>query len=341
MSFIYEAVSNMLGRELCASDDCIVIDNSAGAEKVVAPLIDIAIVTIFAREILEGCIIIGQYRTVIKKSPDFQDVDKQNVALRAVTMSALWASLAAVVLAAAVTIGLYFAGKNFNNYTAEIIEGISKLIAAVCVLQLSGKVPKWLGLYANAKENADGIVEGLDTKSIKFNVAWNLWREVAECGVFLIPYMLGGSARSIPVSFVIGTVVGLGGGYGTYWASLNMKSTTSLAFFLANLTGWLSVGLFMGGMHEFEEVWGMTPYIWKIDGNFWSHKRFPMVMIKVFGYTHKRTVLQFVTFWIWVIVSFGYHYFKWTQSEKILAERKAGAGKDVEGGNDEKFEDSA
>jgi hypothetical protein len=43
MSFIYEAVSNMLGRELCASDDCIVIDNSAGAEKVVAPLIDIAI----------------------------------------------------------------------------------------------------------------------------------------------------------------------------------------------------------------------------------------------------------------------------------------------------------
>ena len=80
-------------------------------------------------------------------------------------MSALWASLAAVVLAASVTVGLYFAGKDFNNYWAEIIEGVSKVIAAICVLQLSGKVPKWLGLYANKKENKDGVVEGLDTKS--------------------------------------------------------------------------------------------------------------------------------------------------------------------------------
>jgi high-affinity iron transporter len=247
-------------------------------------------------------------------------------------MSALWASLAAVILAASVTVGLYFAGKNFDNYTAEIIEGVSKVIAAFCVLQLSGKVPKWLGIYANKKENADGIVEGLDTRSISFNVAWNLWREVAECGVFLIPYMLGDSARSIPVSAVIGTAIGLAGGYGTYWASNNMKSTFGVAFFLANLTGWMSVGLFMGGCHEFEEVWGMTPYIWKIGGDFWSHKRFPMVMFKIFGYSHKRTVLQCVTFWTWVIVGFAYHYYKWQQSEKIKAERageKAGK-KDVE-----------
>jgi len=288
--------------------------------------------TIFAREILEGCIIIGQYRTVIYKSPDFQDPVAQKVALRTVTMSALWASLAAVVLAASVTVGLYFAGKNFDNYTAEIIEGVSKVIAAFCVLQLSGKVPKWLGIYANKKENADGVVEGLDTRSISFNVAWNLWREVAECGVFLIPYMLGDSARSIPVSAVIGTAIGLAGGFGTYWASNNMKSTLGVAFFLANLTGWLSVGLFMGGCHEFEEVWGMTPYIWKIGGDFWSHKRFPMVMIKVFGYSDKRTVLQCVTFWSWIIVAFAYHYYKWQQSEKIKAER-AGAKrglKDVE-----------
>jgi high-affinity iron transporter len=246
MSFILEALTNYLNRDLCASDDCIVAgDSSAGDINVKAPLVDIAIATIFAREILEGCIIIGQYRTVIQKSPDFQDPDKQKAALRTVTMSALWASLAAVILAASVTVGLYFAGKDFNNYTAEIIEGVSKIIAAVCVLQLSGKVPKWLGLYANKKENKDGVVEGLDTKSIKFNVAWNLWREVAECGVFLIPYMLGDSARSIPVSAVIGTAIGLAGGYGTYWATKNMDNPKNVAYFLVNLTGWLSVGLFM------------------------------------------------------------------------------------------------
>lgn len=279
--------------------------------------------TIFAREILEGCIIIGQYRTVIFKSPDFQDPEKQRAALRNVTMSAFWASVVAVILAASVTVGLYFAGKEFDNYTAEIIEGVSKVVAAICVLQLSGKVPKWLGLYANKKENDDGVIAGLDPKSIRFNVAWNLWREVAECGVFLIPYMLGDSARSIPVSAVIGSVIGIAGGLGTYWASSNMDDTKGLAFFLANLTGWLSVGLFVGGCHEFEEVWGMTPYVWKIDGNFWSHKRFPMVMIKPFGYSHKRTVLQFVTFWLWFGLAVGYHYYKWNQSEKLLAERRA------------------
>ena len=295
--------------------------------------------TIFAREILEGCIIIGNYRTCIFKSKDFQEEDKRNAALRAVTMSALWASLAAVVLAASVTIGLYFAGKEFNNYTAEIIEGVSKVVAAVCVLQLSGKVPKWLGLYANKKDDDGDVMEGLDQKSIKFNVAWNLWREVAECGVFLIPYMLGDSARSIPVSAVIGTVVGLGGGYGTYWASNNMDQPWKVALFLVNLTGWLSVGLFMGGLHEFEEVWGMTPYIWKIGGRFWSHKEFPMVMFKVFGYTHKRTVLQFCSFWFWVILSFGYHYWKFLQSETLRSEKMK--AKDIESNGSESFDDEA
>ena len=297
-------------------------------------IIQLITATIFAREILEGAIIIGQYRTVIFKSEHFKDPSEQKAALRLVTMSALWASLVALLIAGSVGFGLYFAGKEFNNYWAEIIEGVSKVVAAICVLQLSGKVPKWLGLYANKKENDDGIVEGLDEKSMRFNVAWNIWREVAECGVFLIPYALGDSAKSIPISAVVGSVVGIAGGFGTYWASNNMSSTVGLVFFLVNLTGWLSVGLFMGGCHEFEEVWGMTPYIWKIDGAFWSHKNFPMVMFKPFGYTHKRTVLQFCTFWLWIACAFGYHYYKFKQSAKIFAERaerKAAKKVDAEG----------
>jgi len=338
MASILEAFSNYFDRELCASDDCIVAGDDDSPTT--APLIDIAIATIFAREILEGCIIIGNYRTVILKSDDFKDETRKKEALRAITMSAFWASVAAVILAASVTIGLYFAGKQFNNYTAEIIEGVSKVVAAICVLQLSGKVPKWLGIYANKKMNSEGVIEGLDQKSIKFNVAWNLWREVAECGVFLIPYMLGDSARSIPVSALIGSAVGIAGGYGTYWASNNMEDPKKVAFFLVNLTGWLSVGLFMGGLHEFEEVWGMTPYIWKIGGRFWSHKEFPMVMFKPLGYTHKRTVLQFCSFWTWIVLSFGYHYRKFLESEGIIADRKESKGKDLES-NSDSFEDEA
>jgi len=326
MSMVNEIFTKLFSRELaCESDDCVqkcesddcITDEDTGP----APLIDIAIATIFAREILEGCIIISSYRTMIIKT--FRDEEKKRLALRAVTMSALWASLVAVIIAAAVCIGLYAASKEFSNYWAEIIEGVSKLVAAYCVLQLSTKIPKWLGIYANKKgDSEDGIQEGLDQRSIKFNVAWNLWREVAECGVFLVPYMLGESARSIPVSAVIGTVVGVASGFGTHWASSNLNDKFWLAFFLCNLTGWLSVGLFMGGCHEFEEVWGMTPYVWKIEGNFWSHKRFPMVMFKPFGYSSKRTVLMFTTFWIWIVLALGAHYYKYQQSEKIRAENE-------------------
>lgn len=158
---------------------------------------------------------------------------------------------------------------------------------------------------ANKKENEDGVNTGLDQKSIKFNVAWNLWREVAECGVFLIPYMLGDSARSIPVSAVCWYCDW------SWWrswyllASQKINDKFWLAFFLSNLTGWLAIGRFTGGYHEFEEVHGMTPFVWKLEGSVWSHKNFPMAIIKPFDYSHKRIVLQFACFWSWIAVTIG------------------------------------
>jgi hypothetical protein len=35
---------------------------------------------------------------------------------------------------------------------------------------------------------------------IRFNVAWNILREVAECGVFLIPFLLEGTAKAVSCS---------------------------------------------------------------------------------------------------------------------------------------------
>jgi len=50
-------------------------------------LFDVAIATIFAREFLEGFVIIGNYRTVIQRRSDW-DEDTKNQALKAVTCSA-------------------------------------------------------------------------------------------------------------------------------------------------------------------------------------------------------------------------------------------------------------
>lgn len=293
-------------------------------------LIDIAICTIFAREVLEGTIIIGQYRTVINNCDDFQDKPEERAAaLKAVRNASLAATGVAVIMILAVAIPLIVLSRNFSEGAGDIIEGVSKVVAAICILQLSTKVPKWLGFYASKKVSDDGLVSGLSLKSIRFNVAWNIWREVAEVGVFLIPFFLNKEPQKIPLSALIGIIVGLLGGIAIYAASQRMKNKFWLALFLSAVFGQLSVGLFVGGCHEFEEVWGETPKVWKIQGDFWQHKRLPFALIKPFGYSASRTVLQICCFWSWLALVLGAHYYKYKKSQKIFEERAAEkAGKD-------------
>lgn len=280
-------------------------------------LFEVAIAVIFAREVLEGTIIIGQYRTVIKKSDQFAgDEKKQAEANKAVTHSALIASGIALLVCIATAVPLAIASKDMDDKVADIIEGVSKVVAAICILQLSTKIPKWLGMYESKAKIGDHDLDGLSMRSIKFNVAWNIWREVAECGVFLIPFFLGDGAEAIPLSGAIGIVIGLAGGIGVYYASNNLENKFWLTVFCSSLLGMLSVGLFVGGCHEFEEVWGETKKVWSIDGDFWSHKKFPMVILKPFGYSSSRTVLQICCFWSWLALLIAAHYYKYTKATK-------------------------
>lgn len=290
-------------------------------------LFNAAVCTIFAREVLEATLIIGQYRAVIKKSPEFTDEEKKRSALRAVTVSALVAALIAVALIIAIAIPLGILSKDFDNRASNIIEGVSKIVAAICIAQLSIKWPKWLGYYASNKVMDGKLIEGLSMKSIKFNVAWNIWREVAEVGVFLIPFFLDKEALiAIPLSSVIGIVVGLVSGLGIYYASMNMNDKFWLTVFLSSVTGLLSTGLFTGGCHKFEMVgWGSTPVVWKLEGRFWDQNRLPMTIFKPFGYSSTRTVLHMVCFWSWLSLLISLHYVKYKKSQVIFAQRKAEA----------------
>jgi len=289
-------------------------------------LFNVAIATIFAREFLEGAIIIGQYRTVIKKSNDFSG-DRETEALKTVTKAAWYATAVAVLVVLAVAIPLAILSRDLDPKTAEIIEGISKVVAAVCILQLSLKIPVWLNLYAKIpifgikkkiiayfkgpQEEKKKTVKGLTFNEIRFNVAWNIWREVAECGIFLIPFFLGTGAEAIPISALVGTAIALVLGIGIYYSNQKMEDKRYLSFFMSGLTMMLAVGLFVGGCHEFEEVWGMTKNVWKIDNDFWYHKNFPMVILKPFGYSASRSVLQITTFWCFVGLGLFLHYMKW------------------------------
>ena len=284
------------------------------------PLFNGAVMTIFAREVLEGTVIIGQYRTVVQRSPDWADPEKQKQGLKAINMAAGLAALVALVLIIIVGVVLAVLSRGFDEKIGDIIEGVSKVVAAFCILQLSLKMPKFLGCYAS-KKGADGVEVGLTLKSIRFNVAWNIWREVAEIGVFLIPFFLEGEkAKAIPLSGLAGCAVGgLLGGI-IYIANKKLKNKTWLAVFMAVLLLFLATGLFTGGMHEFEEVWGMTKNVYnyrEAANGFFNEKKLPMAIFKPFGYSAKRSVLQIASFWTFLCFGCLLHFWKWLSTKKI------------------------
>lgn len=279
-------------------------------------LFDIAIATIFAREVLEGAIVIGQYRTVLLRSPEWQEEERLQAGLRAITMAAIYSSLVALLVIVAIALPIALVSDQISDKVIQIIEGVSKVVAAICVMELSIKIPKWLGIY-KSKKSKEELEVGLTLKSIRFNVAWNIWREVAETGVFLLPFFFD-SALAIPLSAVCGTVLSLILGMGIYYGNKKQKNMKWLAVTCAAVTGQLSVGLFSGGCHLLEKASGRpTKTVWTLEGKFWSTDRLPMTIIKPFGYSSSRTILQIVTFWSFLTLLLVLHYLKWRASKQL------------------------
>ena len=303
-------------------------------------LLNFAVITIFARETLEGGIIIGEYRTVILRS-DWNGAEvTQRQALRVVTVSAIVASAVALVVCAAVAIPLAVLSRDFNPDTAVVIEGVSKIVAGISILQLSLKIPKFFGLYYSKKqvkrlkngEPWEEIENGavLSLRHIRFNVAWNIWREVAECGIFLIPFFLAGDeVKSIPLSALLGLFVGGIICIAIYYANQRMQNTRGLTIFTVGLLLLLSTGLFSGGCHKFELVYESTPVVFSLEGDFWDVNRLPMTIFKPFGYDDTNTVLQIVSFWVWMFFSLLLHYRKWKTCRKIPQD-EARTNEDIE-----------
>jgi high-affinity iron transporter len=129
---------------------------------------DIGIATIFTREFLEASVVVGQFRNVILKSDEYQDEKKRMEGLRAVRMATLYAVALAIVVVVAITVPLAILARELDDKAVETIEGISKIVAAIAILQLSLKLPKWLGVYISTKKDND--VDGVPLSTIRFNV---------------------------------------------------------------------------------------------------------------------------------------------------------------------------
>lgn len=309
-------------------------------------LFDFAMITIFAREFLEGSIIIGEYRTIILRS-DENDLSlapgvTKDDALVAITIASLGATAFALIVIACVAIPLAILSSTFDENTAYIIEGVSKIVAALSLLQLSLKIPKLLGIYPRRNPSNHSLFtrqiktsshanvedetvtrtqrpppEGLTLRSIRFNVAWNIWREVAEIGAFLLPSFLSHQdLQKLPLSAVVGALVGTVVGVGIYIANKRLSNKKHLCIFVVLLLVILSAGLYTGGSHKLETVIGSTKEVWRINDDFWSVDRLPMTIIKPFGYNDSRTVLEIVSFWCWLLLSAILHYYKFRMARR-------------------------
>lgn len=287
-------------------------------------LFDFAVTTIFAREFLEGSIIIGEYRTIVLRgnSQTLAPGVTKEQALSEIMFASLGAVALALLVIAAIAIPLAVLSSTLDPTTAYIIEGVSKIVAAISLLQLSLKLPKMFGIFGSCKKkgNPEDTIpsDGLTLRSIRFNVAWNIWREVAECGIFLIPFFLAGdNLKSIPLSAVIGSAVGLACGVGIYYANKTLKRKRNLCIFAVLLLVTLSAGLFTGGCHKIELEVGSTKTVWTIGGQFWDVERLPMTILKPFGYNDSRTVLEICCFWLWLALSTVLHFRKYYVAPKI------------------------
>jgi high-affinity iron transporter len=307
-------------------------------------LFDFAVATIFAREFLEGAIIMGEYRMIVIRGDSLQPGIRKEDALREIYKSALFGAILALLVIAVIATILGILSNSFDSTASNIIEGISKIVAAVCLLGLALKLPKWLGVLGSSKKKPENgeESEGLTIRSIRFNVAWNIWREVAECGVFLVPFFLSGDGLvAVPLSALIGSIIGLLCGLGIYWANKKFTNKLGLTVFAVLLLVSISAGLFSSGCHKLEIEIGKTAQVWEINGNFWSAERLPMTILKPFGYSDTRTVLQIASYWCWLALCAALFYRKVRISPKVDRELndteddqsdETGSQLDVEGG---------
>jgi len=269
-------------------------------------LFDLAVAVIVAREFLEAAVIVGSYKNIILRTSD--TLEEQRLRLKIVNQSTFIAAVSALFVVACVAIPLGLLSRKIDTRVVAIIEGVSKLIAAIFIAQLSLKVPVWLDIYKKSEENFN---MGSSIKEMRFNIIWNIWREVAECGVFLLPYFFSGSAIAIPVSFLVGLAIGVAMGLIIYYANRRLKKKFWLCFSMAFIFGLFSVGLFVSGCSKMETVFGSTPVIWQLQDPFWNAYKFPMTLLKPFGYSSTRTVLQCAAFWSWTLLMLLLHYRKY------------------------------
>jgi hypothetical protein len=137
----------------------------------------------------------------------------------------------------------------------------------------------------------------------------------------LLPFFLTGSGTTaIPLSAVIGGVIGVGIGAVVYAVNRRYQSRRrGVCVFATLLMVFFSAGLFTDACHIFEEQLGTTGQVWHLSGPFWDAHSLPMTLLKPFGYDDSRTVLEMAAYWLWLALTGLLHWHWYRTSTRPAA----------------------
>mmetsp|Transcript_35138 Transcript_35138/g.48747 ORF Transcript_35138/g.48747 Transcript_35138/m.48747 type:complete len:455 (-) Transcript_35138:142-1506(-) len=242
----------------------------------------------------------------------------------------------------------------FSGDAKYIFEGIVSTIATVmitilafCMLRMWNMQEKW-EKKLKAQFQEAGLDAQQDTKAeVQKDNKWTVFtlsfsavfREGVESVVFLAGIGANTEATAIPIPGILGVILGVFTGYLIFKSGGMLKTIQVLFTVFTVLLLVIAAGIFMYGLHEFQEAatfgtW--TPkedrawhneYLWDITGccdhreeGFWS------LMRALVGYTALPTfveIMGYLSYWILVISFLGYRYMKGTLTNKDLSKYDA------------------
>lgn len=164
---------------------------------------------------------IAQYRVALIKSPSWEG-DKGVQGLRAITFHSFLAIGFGLVIVSATAAVVALSTKEMDENMLLMMTGISILFSAVTLFLISVQIPTWLSLYHSEPK----VVYAVDSlKSLRFNVAWSIWRYFFMIYFLLLPFFCSSiGPAEIPICIIFGIIGGFSLCLGVYYGRTNFKA---------------------------------------------------------------------------------------------------------------------
>ena len=184
--------------------------------------------------------------------------------LQAITRQSILMIVLCTLCIIASAVGVALGTKTMDVNMLYVLSGIARLAAAVIVLIVSIRIPRWFGVYVTYKDDFEEPI-GDTLKVVRFNIRWKVFRHFFQIFFVLLPFYSGvyldppyeSYPGSITVAFLVGIFAGgcvaalIYFGRSTRFKAYKRSISLSTAFVLIVLSSFS----FGGGIWYIQSVW--------------------------------------------------------------------------------------